>query len=1146
MRTRWPARPKSSWSAPWLVLVALLPVLLGASAAPGEARPFAIIRQSLFHGAYEFTTDGPLAFYALKDDFPVENSIRVTTNEIPLVPDVDFVHDYLANTLQFTPPLPNGAKVVVTYNRIDLGLDRVTTFDLFSIAPGAGASGPAPRTPTTPTPFADQHGAPDVGLLNVSGSKTVGVSAGNKRSFAPDQSLQLRMDGEILPGLRVSAALSDQQLPIQPEGTTEDLSRLDQVLIRLEGHGVSATLGDDEAGLDGPELVLFDRAMQGLSASGRSELGSVQVVVALPKGFAASERVVGIEGQSEYRVAANGRFVAMVAGSETVWLNGVRMTRGEASDYVIREYGDPVVEFTTKHLITRNDIIRVDFDYIPENEGWQRSLYALRGGVQLLDSLGEVGVSYATESDDRSRPFAPLSSEEVGLLRAGITETADGRSLTAPLKREVYGIDTQLTPLSGTTLGGEIAFHRLNANTYAANAAVDEGVAWRVAGQADGRVLRLDARGRYFDSSYEPIGGSGQGRTRVDYADSFADQGYGDALLGTGYAAPELSERPAEGTYEVEAELSPHDSLSATATAGISTEDFADDTQDSRNRNIGAGLTWSPPSLPSLRGRRRDTRVTTGGRDSFIKSDDLAETSYAWRALTGRYSYRHFASEDLDVADGANRNRRQNTQAYALEGALGERVSAAVRLEEEDESTREPVFAAEDLVIGFGAWEDTSRARTTGVDLTARPTDWAETTTTFARRRLQRLRAADGGDVTSNVASLEAGVTPLRRALDLGVRYALDKRLTSRREEIYTNVVLIDDAAVQLQPGQGSFVKVDEFHYVEDLDEGDYVRVVRTVGDTPVTAVEAQFRARLDPSRLLTDPARRPTRVQDGDDEPEEPNESVARRVLAAVSGDLRWNVTEEQEDAALGDLVALRGLLSDATVFGQQLVQYRVNATPVRSVIADIERTERRTLNRRVNNLHRRFDSDMDRLRLRWAPGERWSFEWTGESRDSDETLRAPSLTEPVAQDAGETAFISRLRRDEREHSVTARFQIRQQFTVGLRLNREEETAEELAAASTVGITSVDAVEFLGTWLALGRGRADVTYRLAEGSSEGELPALSGFRFYPGLSHEVTARADYRVRSFTDLTFRLNYRMLATQDRPTEHRFDLELVAEL
>lgn len=1147
MRTSWPARTRSAGPTPWVALAFVLAgmgVVAPAATADGVWE-FAPITRSLFHGRYEFTTEATLAFYALEDRFPVENTIRVETNEIPLVPGVDFAHDPLANTLEFTPPLPSGTRVVVTYKRIDLGLDRVTTFDLFSIPPGAST----PEEPTSvpaPAPFASQHGATDVGLLDVRGYKTIGVSAGNKRSFAPDQSLHLRMDGEILPGLHVSAALSDQQTPIQPEGTTADLSRLDQVLIRLEGHGVSATLGDDDAGLDGPELVLFDRAMQGLAASYTSDVGSVQVVVALPKGFAASERVVGIEGQSEYRMTANGRFVAMVAGSEKVWLNGVRMTRGEGSDYVIREYGDPVVEFTTRHLITRNDIIRVDFDYIPENEGWQRNLYAMRGGVRFLDSLGELGISYATESDDRSRPFASLSADDIGFLRAGLTETPDGRALTAPLKREVYGIDTLLTPFEGATLGGEVAFHRLNANTYAANSAVDEGVAWRLAGNVDGAAGRLDLRGRYFDASYEPIGGSGQGRTRVDYADSFADDGYGDAILGSGYAADLAPERPAEGNYEVEGELTPHSALSATATVGVTTEDFVDDANDTANRNIGGTLSWSPSSLPSLRGRRRETAVTTGGRDSFRKSDDVLETSASWRALTGTASYRRFASEDLDIADGANRNRRQNTQTYSLGSAIGTRLSAALRLEREDESGREPVFAAEDLAIGFGEWEDTSRARTIGVDLTARPSDWSDTAVTFARRRLERLRDTDQGDVTSNVASVEANVTPFRRALDFGVRYALDKRLSSRREEIYTNVVLIDDAAVQLQPGQGSYVKIDEFHYVPDTDEGDYIRVQRTVGDTPVTAVEAQFRARLDPSRLLGEPARGPARGPAGDEGDDPPAPSVVRRVLTAISGDMRWNVTEEQEDATLGDLVALRGLLSDGTVFGQQLVQYRVNVTPGRSVIADVERTERRTLNQRVNNLHRRFDSDMNRLRIRWAPGERWSFELAREGGESDETLRSMAPSDAESEENAEPKLISRLRRDEVEQSITTRLRIGGQLTVGLRLNREQETAEELADAASVGVTNVDAVEFLGTWLAVGRGRADVTYRLADGGSEGELPPLSSYRFYPGFSHEVTARADYRVQSFTDITFRLNYRMLATQDRPTEHRFDLELVAEL
>ncbi|MBT5712716.1 hypothetical protein HOI71_16830, partial [Candidatus Poribacteria bacterium] len=263
------------------------PVVASELDPPAEPRVY-----SLFHRVYAFPVDAELAFYVLEDSFPVENTIDVVTDEVPLVRGVDYAYDYRANTIQFTPPLSRGTAVEVRYDRVDLGLDRVTTFGLFAIDPAQDTGDAPPQPGAARAPFADQHGAPDVGLLNVTGSKTFGVSAGNNRSFAPDQSLQLRMDGEILPGLRVSAALSDQQLPIQPEGTTADLSRLDQVLIRIEGHGVSAALGDDEAGLEGPELVLFNRAMQGMRASGRSDLGSVQVVVALPKGFSASERMV--------------------------------------------------------------------------------------------------------------------------------------------------------------------------------------------------------------------------------------------------------------------------------------------------------------------------------------------------------------------------------------------------------------------------------------------------------------------------------------------------------------------------------------------------------------------------------------------------------------------------------------------------------------------------------------------------------------------------------------------------------------------------------------------------------------------------------------------------------------------------------------
>ena len=90
---------------------------------------------SLFRRDMSFTTESEMAFYVLQDDFPAENTIQVNTNEAPLVRGVDFVYDYRANTLQFTPPLPPGTDVQILYGRIDLGLDRVTTFDLFAVGP---------------------------------------------------------------------------------------------------------------------------------------------------------------------------------------------------------------------------------------------------------------------------------------------------------------------------------------------------------------------------------------------------------------------------------------------------------------------------------------------------------------------------------------------------------------------------------------------------------------------------------------------------------------------------------------------------------------------------------------------------------------------------------------------------------------------------------------------------------------------------------------------------------------------------------------------------------------------------------------------------------------------------------------------------
>ena len=44
----------------------------------------------------------------------------------------------------------------------------------------------------------------------------------------------------------------------------------------------------------------------------------------------------------------------------------------------------------------------------------------------------------------------------------------------------------------------------------------------------------------------------------------------------------------------------------------------------------------------------------------------------------------------------------------------------------------------------------------------------------------------------------------------------------------------------------------------------------------------------------------------------------------------------------------------------------------------------------------------------------------------------------------------------------------------------------------------------------------------------------------------KLLPRADYKLRKFTDLLFRLNYRLLSTNQRKPEHRLEMTVSAEL
>ena len=166
-------------------------------------------------------------------------------------------------------------------------------------------------------PIADSQSS----QLEVSGSQTFGISMGSGRDVTPNQELRVNVEGNVSENITILALLSDQDLPIQPEGTTESIQDIDQKLVRITHPNMRGTLGDFEGSLGASEFIFFPRALEGVQVEGDFKWAKFHLIPsAIPKGQSTSLVLRGEEGRSEYRLTVDGQYVIVKAGSEIVWL----------------------------------------------------------------------------------------------------------------------------------------------------------------------------------------------------------------------------------------------------------------------------------------------------------------------------------------------------------------------------------------------------------------------------------------------------------------------------------------------------------------------------------------------------------------------------------------------------------------------------------------------------------------------------------------------------------------------------------------------------------------------------------------------------------------------------------------------------------
>jgi hypothetical protein len=285
----------------------------------------------------------------------------------------------------------------------------------------------------------DAGGAGAGDRLTVSGSKSFSLEVGRRRDASFSQALDLTLRGRIAGDVDLSATLSDRALPFEPDGTTRELDDLDRLTLALRAPGGEATLGDFRFESPAGEFARANRELQGIRGAATVGGARWDVTAAGAKGERRSAEFRGEEGkQGPYplvsRRSSTGGDGGIVAGSEAVWFDGVKLRRGADADYVM-DYAAGTLSFTVRRPVGATTRIAVDYEASAAR--YRRQLYAAatRGG----GTRGTWYAAYLREGDDWKRPYgAELSGEDRRALASA------GDSAGAPLPSGVRAVGAGL------------------------------------------------------------------------------------------------------------------------------------------------------------------------------------------------------------------------------------------------------------------------------------------------------------------------------------------------------------------------------------------------------------------------------------------------------------------------------------------------------------------------------------------------------------------------------------------------------------------------------------------------------------------------------------------------------------------------------
>lgn len=257
--------------------------------------------------------------------------------------------------------------------------------------------------------------------LETSGSISRAVTVGNNQNAVLNSELDLQITGKLSDKISLRASIQDANIPLQEAGYSQRLDEFDQVFIEIFSDHWNIRAGDVNLKEERSYFARFSKKVQGISLNGTIVNDSSQVSLfgagALVRGQFAQSKFTGQEGnQGPYKlVGPNGElFVLVISGSETVYVNGLPLKRGENNDYII-DYNAGEIIFNPTYPITSEMRITVEYQFSDRNYS---RIIGYTGSEYTTENF-QIGGSLYSENDLKNQPLQQnLSEEQIDILKA--------------------------------------------------------------------------------------------------------------------------------------------------------------------------------------------------------------------------------------------------------------------------------------------------------------------------------------------------------------------------------------------------------------------------------------------------------------------------------------------------------------------------------------------------------------------------------------------------------------------------------------------------------------------------------------------------------------------------------------------------------